>query len=256
MAEKKKNGKDSNVPEYKKGFPLTGNKPPAYSFDIYDKAVQRDSTQLHSNWGWFTSRPGIENVLQINREYREKAAQQNQQFQEGGEYEGQTLPEGDTVPAGFYDHDYSSDVEYRRPHMQMLYETGYKGGNKPLPYHKSGKYTPIRMKFLNEDYAHVNAARSKEDYDFRMGQFDKKYKNIYLPHGNQPSLEELKTRMDSVNINPAKLQYGPLLGKKPKVELYEKQQKKTYPGQSTHARKFRNGGSIQSLENGGVIQHD
>ena len=84
MAEKKKNGKDSNVPEYKKGFPLTGNKPPAYSFDIYDKAVQRDSTQLHSNWGWFTSRPGIENVLQINREYREKAAQQNQQFRGGG----------------------------------------------------------------------------------------------------------------------------------------------------------------------------
>ena len=81
MAEKKK---DSNVPEYKKGFPLTGNKPPAYSFDIYDKAVQRDSTQLHSNWGWFTSRPGIENVLQINREYREKAAQQNQQFRGGG----------------------------------------------------------------------------------------------------------------------------------------------------------------------------
>jgi hypothetical protein len=86
MAEKKKNdNKDnSNVPKYKKGFPLTGNKPPAYSFDIYDKAIQRDSTQLHSNWGWFTSRPGIENVLQINREYREKAAQQDQQFRGGG----------------------------------------------------------------------------------------------------------------------------------------------------------------------------
>jgi len=79
MAEKKKNGKDSNVPEYKKGFPLTGNKPPAYTFDIYNKAVQRDSTQLSSNWGWFTSRPGIENVLQINREYRDKAAQILQQ---------------------------------------------------------------------------------------------------------------------------------------------------------------------------------
>ena len=79
MAEKKKNGKDSNTPKYIKGFPLTGNKPPAYSFDIYDKAVQRDSTQLSSFFGSLTARPGIENVLQINREYRDKAAQILQQ---------------------------------------------------------------------------------------------------------------------------------------------------------------------------------
>ena len=84
MAEKKKNGKDSNTPKYIKGFPLTGNKSPAYSFDIYDKAVQRDSTQLSSFFGSLTARPGIENVLQINREYREKAAQQDQQFRGGG----------------------------------------------------------------------------------------------------------------------------------------------------------------------------
>jgi hypothetical protein len=81
MARKKKNGNgdDSWIPKYKEGFPLTGNKPPSYSFDVYDKAVKRDSTQLSSNWGWFTSRPGIENVLQINREYRDKAAQILQQ---------------------------------------------------------------------------------------------------------------------------------------------------------------------------------
>ena len=67
-----KGDKSSTTPEYKEGFPLTGDKPPTYSFDVYDKAVQRDSTQLSSWWGTLTARPGIENVLQVNREYREK----------------------------------------------------------------------------------------------------------------------------------------------------------------------------------------
>jgi anti-sigma28 factor (negative regulator of flagellin synthesis) len=61
------------VPEYKPNFPFTGDKPPAYPFEVYDKAVVRDSTQLSSFFGNITARPGIEQDLQINREYREKA---------------------------------------------------------------------------------------------------------------------------------------------------------------------------------------
>ena len=61
------------VPEYKPAFPFTGDKPATKPFEVYDDAVKRDSTQLSSFFGNITARPGIENVLQINREYREKA---------------------------------------------------------------------------------------------------------------------------------------------------------------------------------------
>ena len=89
----KQNGGDTRTPKYQKGFPFTGQRPPAYSYDIYDDAVVRDSTQLSNFWGTMTARPGIEHTLQLNREFRQKALEEikNEEMQNGGDVKWRKL---------------------------------------------------------------------------------------------------------------------------------------------------------------------
>ena len=66
-----------DVPKYKKGFPFTGDNPAKRPYDVYHKAVVRDSSRLSTFMGSVTADPNIEQNLQINRELRQKAQQQN-----------------------------------------------------------------------------------------------------------------------------------------------------------------------------------
>lgn len=62
-----------DVPKYKKGFPFTGDNPAKRPYDVYHKAVVRDSSRLSTFMGSVTADPNIEQNLQINRELRQKS---------------------------------------------------------------------------------------------------------------------------------------------------------------------------------------
>ena len=174
---------------------LSGIGTGALLYDFYKRGQQLS--------GGKAGNPDAKSAFSGGRSWNEIKAANKSWRQTGGIYEGQTLP--DPTP-------YSIDVpSYVRPHMKKLHRTAYEGGNKP--FHESkhswglGPYSPRFMKMAEDDYAHVNAAENKEEYDERMKDFDKKWKMYGISSSgssksvfDSSKLESLKDRLDSANI--------------------------------------------------------